>query len=181
MVEIKEERLSVELREANISLILDSYDDIFSDFDPRSFSERALSDDFLLECRKAAREKEVGIELIMSVPRDKRSINEEFKIKKRLKEHFKKHASENEKEMAQIKKEGFFWLALGIVVLSFILYGMVNFTNQFLLALLTILEVPSWFFMWEGMGKIFFESRKIEPDHDFYKKMSAAQITFRSY
>lgn len=181
MSEIKEERLSVELREANISLILDSYDDIFSDFDPRSFSERALSDDFLLECRKAAREKEAGIELIMSVPRDKRSINEEFKIKKRLKEHFKKHVSENEKEMLSIKKGGIFWVVLGIIINVIVVSGLLNLDHGFLYALIAILEVPSWFLIWEGMSKILIESKKIEPDHDFYKKMSAAQITFRSY
>ena len=51
----------VSLREGNISLILDSYNDMFSDFDPRSFSERALSDDFLSECKRAARDKDIGI------------------------------------------------------------------------------------------------------------------------
>ena len=38
----------VELREGNISLVLDSYDDLFSDFDPRDYSQKALSDDFLV-------------------------------------------------------------------------------------------------------------------------------------
>ncbi|MBI2151367.1 hypothetical protein HYU21_01420, partial [Candidatus Woesearchaeota archaeon] len=43
----KEERIEFEVREGNISLVLDSYDDIFSDFDPRDYSEKALSEDFL--------------------------------------------------------------------------------------------------------------------------------------
>ena len=45
------EEKNTALKEGNISLILDSYDDIFSDFDQRDFSERSLSDDFLIECR----------------------------------------------------------------------------------------------------------------------------------
>ena len=36
-------------KEGNVSLVLESYNDIFSDFDPRNYSERALSDDFLIE------------------------------------------------------------------------------------------------------------------------------------
>ena len=31
---------------AEISILLDSYDDIFSDFDPSPYSERTLSDDY---------------------------------------------------------------------------------------------------------------------------------------
>jgi hypothetical protein len=181
MVEIKEERLQEELQQANISLILDTYDDIFSDFDPRSFSERALSDDFLLECKKAAHDKGGEFELILSMPRNLRSINDEFKIKKRLREHFKKHAVETENDTKKIKKEGLIWVGLGVIIMLVILFGMVKITNEFLLALFAIFEIPSWFFIWEGMGKIFFDSRKIDPEREFYSKMANAQIIFRSY
>jgi hypothetical protein len=52
-----------------IKLMLDTYDDIFSDFDPRPFSQRTLSEDFLEEARKASREKEMGnIEQINVTP-----------------------------------------------------------------------------------------------------------------
>ena len=49
------------LKKSEISLSLDNYDDIFSDFDPRPFSQRALSDDFLIEAKKASRDKVSGI------------------------------------------------------------------------------------------------------------------------
>ena len=48
------------LQLSEISLIIDTYDDIFSDFDPRPYSQRALSDDFLLEARKASKDKVSG-------------------------------------------------------------------------------------------------------------------------
>ena len=38
----------------SISLWIDSYDDIFSDFDPRPFSARNISDDFLYEVKKTS-------------------------------------------------------------------------------------------------------------------------------
>ena len=41
---------------AKIFLWLDDFDDIFSDFDPRPYSARELSDDFLDEVRKIAAE-----------------------------------------------------------------------------------------------------------------------------
>ena len=79
------------LAESEISLILDSYDDIFSDFDPRHFSERALSDDFLIEAKKAARDKAGVYELRFLVPKQQRNFEHEHLIRMRLKEHFKKH------------------------------------------------------------------------------------------
>lgn len=177
----EEEKVKEELQQANISLVIDTYDDIFSDFDPRPFSERALSDDFLLECKNAAHDKGGGLELVFSVPRDKRSINDEFKIRKRLREHFKKHSLEKEDEMSGIKKEGLLWVFLGVVVMFVVLFGFVKTTSVLLQSILTVLEVPSWFLIWEGMGKLFFESKKLIPDYGFYKKMSSAVITFRSY
>src|SRR3989344_8520573 len=86
------------LREGNISLILDSYDDIFSDFDPRDYSEKSLSDDFLVECKKAAIDKNDKLELRFLVPKQKRNLIEEVLIKKRLKEHFQKHFKEKKEE-----------------------------------------------------------------------------------
>ncbi|MBI4652464.1 hypothetical protein HY745_14550 [Candidatus Desantisbacteria bacterium] len=73
-----------------VSLQIDSYDDIFSDFDPRPFSERTLSDDFLLESKKAFREKESGrFELRFLIPIKERKLESEKIIKKRLTDHFK--------------------------------------------------------------------------------------------
>jgi len=42
----------------DITLLLDSYNDIFSSFDPRPYSEKSLSDDLIIECKKAAIDKE---------------------------------------------------------------------------------------------------------------------------
>ena len=75
----------VELREDNIGLILNSYEDIFSDFDPRPHNVRALSDDFLLECKKASVDMNDELELRFLIPKHKRSANEEYEIRKRLK------------------------------------------------------------------------------------------------
>jgi hypothetical protein len=52
-----EEDESFKLREGNISLVIESYNALFSDFDPRTSSERGISDDFLSEVKRAARER----------------------------------------------------------------------------------------------------------------------------
>jgi len=179
----KEGSVSIsEFKHANISLILNSYEDIFSSFDARSYSERSLSVDFLGECKRAARDKDdVGIELILCVPRAKRNLNDEIKIKKRLREHFHRHSLEKGNEIRKIKKSGTSWVILGGLLIFGVALGLVEIKSNLLLSLLSIFQIPGWFLVWEGLGKILLESRTVEPDYTFYKRMSDAQINFISY
>lgn len=169
------------IKEANISLIINNYNDIFSSFDPRSYLEKALSDDFLQECKRAARDKEEGIELRILVPRKARDVKEEWKIKKRLRDHFNHHLNEKENKLIKTKREGTIWVTLGILILFGVLFGLLKLENTIIGTMLPILEVPCWFLIWEGMGKILFDSREIEPEHDFYQKMTRAEINFAEY
>ena len=73
------------LQKSEVSLWIDHYDDIFSDFDPRPYSQRGLSDDFLIEAKKFIKEKASGsFELIFLVPELMRKPESEGIIKKRL-------------------------------------------------------------------------------------------------
>jgi len=170
------------LKQSNISLILDSYDDIFSSFDARPYSEKALSVDFLAECKNAVRDKgEYEIEMRLLMPKDKRNFKEETTIKKRLKIHFGKHFVEKEQEILKVKKEGFIWVSLGVLLLLGIIFVSFKFPEAVFASFIYILEVPSWFLMWEGMAKILIDARKIEPDFIFYKKMASAVANFFEY
>src|SRR3989344_6408811 len=78
-----------------ISLWLDDYNDIFSDFDPRPYSERALSDDFLNASQKMFRETKTGkFELRLLIPKSLRDEKQESLIKKRLKSFFRQRENE---------------------------------------------------------------------------------------
>jgi len=175
-----EEILEKNIREGNISLILDAYDDIFSDFDPRPYGERALSDDFLSECNKAARDMGEKFELRLMVPAKLRNLKEELKIRKRLKSHFQRHAEEKRKELFNIRKEGVIWFLIGTLVMlaSAFFYGQ----TTFIFHLLEVMLVPAgWFLFWDGLEKVFIESKEKLPDYTFYKKMSGCQVYFISY
>ncbi len=171
---------SPKMQEGNISLILDTYDDIFSDFDPRPFSERSLSDDFLQECKRASMDKEDRLELSFLVPKKERNIGHELIIKKRLKSHFQKHAQEKQKKVRAIKREGFIWFAFGALVMfgSTFLYDLPQFFFRFLFI---VAEPAGWFMFWEGLGKIFMDAKEKKPEANFYTKMANAKVSFSAY
>jgi hypothetical protein len=172
------------LRMSEISLWLDTYDDIFSDFDPRPFSQRAMSDDFLLEAKKASKEKISGtIQLNFLMPADRRNSEQENTIKKRLHEHFKRHHDILHKEKNHIIAKGIYFILAGIILMFAATFILFKYSNKSLLTnfLVILLEPGGWFFFWEGLGQIVFETKKKSPNLDFYEKMSKCEIGFLSY
>ena len=170
------------LREGNISIILDSYDDLFSDFDPRGYKVKALSDDFILECKRAASEKKDKLELRFFVPEKKRNLTDEGMIKKRIREHFQRSYKEKKKEINKIRASGLLWFVLGTLVIVGGTFLYPYRVRSFFFTLLFIVSEPaSWFFFWEGLSKIFITSRKQIPDYIFCERMSNADVYFLSY
>ncbi len=168
-------------KEGNISLILDDYSDIFSDFDPRPYGTRALSTDFLQECKNASREKgEGGIELRLLVPKAKRNAASEAAITKRIRHHFSKHHDRLLKERKQVKNSGMLWVVVGIALtlLATMLYQLGGFLNTLLLVLF---EPGGWFCLWTGLDKIVTGSNANKANIEFYKKMKSASVVFSSY
>lgn len=169
-----------------ISLRLDQYDDIFSDFDIRPYSSRALSIDFLDEVKRAARDKQEGkIELILHLPKKKRNESHETKIKERLATHFKRHHHLLLQEKRHILRIGIRMILVGILCMlaaTFVLFY--NTRRNLLLSFIVVfLEPAAWFLVWEGMEQCLYNSKSTNPDLQFYRVMSnsSGHISFKSY
>jgi hypothetical protein len=171
------------LQLSEISIWLDTYDDIFSDFDPRPYSQRALSDDFLFEAKRAAREKKTGgIELKLLLPADKRSGNEETVIKKRLREYFKKQFESLQKEIKGIRLKGVSLLAVGFALMFFATLVSYNLQAGILWTFaFVLLEPTGWFVIWFGFEHLFYTVNQKKPELGFFKKMAGCNISFLPY
>ncbi|MFH1210697.1 MAG: hypothetical protein V1645_02160 [archaeon] len=176
----KEASDEVLLREGNISLVLDSYDDIFSDFDPRPYDQKALSDDFLLECKRAAEGKKAEVELRLLIPKHRRNTDAELKIRKRLRNHFQKHSKEKEEEKRRIRRKGIILFIIGsiLILATTLVYQKEGFLYTLLIV---ILEPAGWFTIWTAFERIFIDSNEKVPDLGFYKVMSKTKVNFYSY
>lgn len=179
-------RQSVPLETSEINLRLEQYDDIFSDFDMRPYSHRALSVDFLEEVKRAARDKNDGeIELVFHAPDKERNEQHESVIKERLAAHSRRHYHLVLKERRRVLRLGMGMVFMGIicmVVAAFIVFE--DPTQNVLLSFLVVfLEPAAWFLLWEGMDQIIFNSKNVKPELDFYRKMSNAhnRMHFKSY
>lgn len=185
MIDKKEEVVEISketLRMSEISLWIDTYDDIFSDFDPRPYSQRSLSDDFLIEAKKASKDKESGnIELKFLVPKNIRNLNQEAVIKKRLRDHFKTHFLEKEKEYNVIFRQGIKFILSGIFFMILTTFLLVKKESVLTTFFSVLFEPAGWFLFWEGLNLVIFESKKKKPDYEFYEKMRKVEIYFLDY
>lgn len=171
------------LEKASVSLLLDSYDAIFSDFDPRPYGERTISDDFLIEAKKAVRETTEGsLELHFLIPKHLHNPHEDQVIRERLHRHFKKHAVLWEAKIKRLTRHGIL-LVIGGMILMFLASLVTHFSSDhFGFDLLQVIFEPAgWFTVWFGLDQIFYLTREQHPELEFYLKMTHAEIHFDTY
>jgi hypothetical protein len=165
-----------------VSLWLDTYEDIFSDFDPRPYAHRALSEDFLAEARRAVLDRRDDVpELVFLVPTRARNLADEVVIRRRLRDHFRRHAE----RLARERRRGI-WESVaiaaagfGVMTMSALLRRQPETVARTLLHVL--LEPAGWFGVWFGLDQLFYGTRELARDHAFYRKMARADVVFAAY
>ncbi len=182
--ELIAEQKKIEILEnSKISLWIDSFNEIFSDFDPRPYSKRELSTDFLMEAKRFARENLKGnFDLVILMPTNLRDLKNETIIKKRIKEHFQTQLKYLKKKRKEILTRGLGFISLGVIfmiITTFILFAIAN--PNFLIIFLGVIGEPAgWFLFWEGLNLTIFDSNERKSDLDFNLKMSKVNIVFDS-
>ncbi len=181
--EISDESKQSLLKLAEISIMLDSYDSIFSDFDPSPYSERTLSDDFIMQSKKISRNKTgKKIALNLLLPKNKRNDEDEKIIIKSLHSYFKSVHQELTHEVRKINKRGFYLTVTGIILMMAASYISYLNTQKFHIHLLLVLFEPAgWFLLWAGLDHLVYSSKETKKDLDFYSNMTKSEIKFFTY
>ncbi len=167
----------------SISLALDSYDDIFSDFDESSYSKRIISDDFTREIEKRYNENRKGeFEVVFSLPQKVRSAKIEGMVKKRIKDHYKSKLKEVEDKVKKMKNTGVSRIALGIFLSLVEVAIRLNAVNSSIFVeTLEILLIPAaWFSVWTGYEHFFDGPKEFVERGEFYRKFEKAEYKFVS-
>ncbi|MEK6889512.1 MAG: hypothetical protein AABW80_05405 [Nanoarchaeota archaeon] len=167
---------------ASISIKINNYSDIFSSFDSRNYSEKAFSDDFLSEAKKACKDKASGqVALYIDLPKEHRNGEDEIVIKRRMREHFKRHYIILLNEIKDVKRKGIFMAILGVLFITIATYFSPYASKSFIIDFfLILLEPAGWFTAWTGLDQIYYTLSEKKPDLDFNERMSNAEIVFLS-
>jgi hypothetical protein len=138
------------------------------------------------ELKRAATGKEdEGIEMIFNIPQSERHQENEGIIRERLKAHFERHHKLLLKDKRKVLTIGIAMTIIGFSAMGAATLLLSKSTEGELLnsLLVAFLEPAAWFLLWEGLEQILFNSKNINPELEFYKKMSDTRghIEFRSY
>lgn len=189
-IKIPEEEKTKLFRLSEISVHIDTYDDIFSDFDARPYSLRAISDDLLLELRRACKVKPSGaLEIRFLLPESIRNRMHESLIKRRLKEYFKKHHEISHAEIRKIRNKSFKFIGAGAIFSLLATYllssELINLSNEvgnfFIHLAIVLLEPAGWFSIWTGLERLVAIREERKEDLDFYDRMTKAEFHFTTY
>jgi len=166
-----------------ITIALDNYDDIFSDFDPRTYEERELSEDFLKEIQRRYMEDKKGrFEIHFTIPSMERDVKEEALIKKRLREHFGFMAKQEEEAIKKTKMRGYAYVVIGAVVLLANVFALFWLQEEsWFYQILSVLLVPAgWYGMFTGIGKVIDEPFDAVERKMVHEKFEKANYIFMS-
>ena len=156
-----------------ISIAIDNWADIFSDFDPSPLSYRTLSEDFLQELSKRYREISGGKVVIMIyAPRKFKRSHKEKIVIRRIRDYFYSRYQKKRKEFNRSALLGGVMLATGLSLIISLYFIGSRVVSELLLPL-------GWFGSWEGISRVFnilttskkeldLENRFAEANYEFY-------------
>ena len=166
---------------SEIGIVIDTWDDIFSDFDPSPLYDRTLSVDFIEEVKKRYRERITGnIYLTINVPESLSSPTAEKVVLSRIHEYFDFRLKDVKDDRNGEIKRGLLFCLGGFAVLS--LFAVLKSLNIFGPLTAQIFELPlevlGWFLMFEGYTFFAIPAKEFYKERDLFKKLRDAEYHF---
>ncbi|MDR3680036.1 MAG: hypothetical protein P4L41_08730 [Flavipsychrobacter sp.] len=166
-----------------ISLWLDSYDDIFSDFDSRNYQKRRISEDFLDELKASIKYRNDKQEaLVLLLPKELRKAEIEREIISGLKEQFHSRYDTYANKMRKISRKGYALVIAGIVTMLVDSYISFKGYRSYPMTILHVLLEPAgWFLIWNGLDSLLYDYRTVAKDVSFYNAARHMNVHFRDF
>jgi hypothetical protein len=167
---------------AELNLWLDSYDDIYSDFDSRHYLKRRISEDFLHELHTEMKYKEHHAgEMELLLPQEKRDDSSEKIIADSLTDFFTSQFLFFQDKCRKKLNNGALLLAAGIIIILLNSWVSYYATETFpVIGLKVLLEPAGWFLLWAALDFLFYDFAELKKERNFYKKLSEMHIHFKS-
>jgi hypothetical protein len=167
---------------AEIKLWLDSYEDIYSDFDSRHYLHRRISEDFLHELRTEMKYlQHHASDMVLLLPQEQRNEPTEKIIASSLNNYFKGQSRFHHDKCNQKLKRGVALLIMGIIIMllnSWVIYR--SGESFSIIGLRVLLEPAGWFLLWAGLDFLLYDFAGLKKEENFYKELSEMNIHFQS-
>lgn len=165
-----------------LELWLDSYDDIYSDFDSRHYVKRRISEDFLHELRTEMKYKEHhASDMVLLLPQHCRDQTSEKIIADSLSDFFSNLFRFHHDKCRKKLSNGILLFVSGISIMLLNSWISYRSAESFpVIGLRVLLEPAGWFLLWAALDFLFYDFKELKKERDFYKRLSEMHIRFKS-
>ena len=167
---------------AELNLWLDSYDDIYSDFDSRHYLKRRISEDFLYELRTEMKYKDHHSgDMVLLLPQESRDEPAEKIIAVSLTDFFtSQFCFHHDKCRKKLNKSILLFVA-GVIIMLLNSWVSYYSAESFPIVFLKVLLEPAgWFLVWAALDFWFYDFAELKKERNFYKEISETHIHFKS-
>lgn len=167
---------------SELSLWLDSYNDIYSDFDSRHYLKRRISEDFLHELRTEIKysEHHAG-DMVLLLPQEQRDEPAEKIIANSLTDFFMSQFRLHQDSCRKKLNKGILLFVTGVIIMLLNSWVTYYSAESFLIiSLKVLLEPAGWFLLWAALDFLFYDFAGLKKERNFYKELSEMHIHFKS-
>ena len=166
---------------AEINLWLDSYDDIYSDFDSRHYLKRRISEDFLHELRTEMKyKKEHAGDMVLLLPPEQRNETTEKIIADSLGDFFNSRFQFFREKCRMKLNNGILLFATGVMIMLLNTWVSFHLAASFpVLFLKVVLEPAGWFLIWAAFDFLFYDFTELNKEKIFYRQLSETHVHFK--
>lgn len=166
---------------AEISLWLDSYDDIYSDFDSRNYQKRRISEDFVDELKASVKyQTERPDALVLLIPHPLRNVELEQSIIKSFKSQMNARENVLSEKAKKVRNRSLLMIVAGVIVMAAQTVISYKAPEGLFKSLMRILLEPGgWFLIWSGLDFLLYENRSVQREHAFYQHAGSLNVSFR--
>ncbi|MCK8060068.1 MULTISPECIES: hypothetical protein [unclassified Fusibacter] len=164
-----------------ISVFLDTYEDVFDDWDPTPFKKRDIEDEFLDFLWDSAEDIPLKEDLLIVFRIDEKLRDEkkEAQIVHALKNHFEYMLSKSKRAFRKEQNESLLYFMLGISFFLVAYLNLIESTNLVGKILEDGLFVGAWVFMWESFSNLFIESKNLIYEQRLIKRFTHTPVAYK--
>ena len=163
-----------------IEVSLDSYDDVYDDWDASPFKRRDIEDefnDFILNSSQDI-PLHFGISIVLYLPLSKKDQQKESALQSAYENYYAYAIDRLNKSKSNLYKKITFYFLLSVFLLSVASFFFKGDNSVFIKVLHEGIFIGGWVFLWEFFTSIFIKSRDLNEEYKLYKRLYQSKIKF---
>jgi hypothetical protein len=163
-----------------IEVSLDTYDEIYDDWDPSPFKKRDIEDEFNDFVINASQDIPLNFEIIivLYLPLPRKDSQKETTLISAYKNYYAYALERLNKTKSNLYKKIIYYLLFSVFLLSIGTFFFREDQNLFISVLHEGVFIGGWVFLWEFFTNIFITRRELQEEYRLYKRLYQSDIKF---